>query len=384
MERAAGQARRRAGDRLAGARAPRTTSPVSNADRLDPPQRRLGELAAAALGRRAPAARGASSIRASASASGLRRSTASVAAPGDRGRDPGLEPQLAGGRDAALGRRDPLDLERRLGRREPGVAALSIGVVPACEACPSNRSRSRSIPTQPVTAAARRPSRSIRGPCSMCSSRYAPRPSRRDAQSPARVELDPVLGQYLADRRVPSASVNPASAAGSSVPANAELPNRLRPNRAPSSSAQSTSTSGRGGGSPRPAQARSTPDPRQHAERAVEPAAVGDRVDVGADDDRRGGGVGALEPRPEVAGLVDLGLDPELGEQLAAGTRAPGARPRPSRGAGRRARPRSGRPSSRRSAITRAASIAGASTASARRVADERLREAVGAAAAAP
>ena len=52
-----------------------------------------------------------------------------------------------------------------------------------------------------------------------------------------------------------------------------------------------------------------------HAERAVEPAAVRHGVDVGADHD----GVGALtrEPRPQVAGLVDLDLDRQLGERLA-------------------------------------------------------------------
>ncbi len=43
------------------------------------------------------------------------------------------------------------------------------------------------------------------------------------------------------------------------LPENAELPIRLRPNRAPSSSAQSTSTSGRGGGSPAFDHERSTP-----------------------------------------------------------------------------------------------------------------------------
>ena len=45
----------------------------------------------------------------------------------------------------------------------------------------------------------------------------------------------------------PAASVRSRTAAGSSVPANAELPRRLRPKRAPSSSAQSTSATLRAG-----------------------------------------------------------------------------------------------------------------------------------------
>ena len=47
----------------------------------------------------------------------------------------------------------------------------AIGVVPAWAAWPANANRSRSTPAQPVTAAARNPSASITGPCSMCSSR---------------------------------------------------------------------------------------------------------------------------------------------------------------------------------------------------------------------
>ena len=53
----------------------------------------------------------------------------------------------------------------------PASRRISIGVVPACDAWPANRKRSRSTPTQPVTAAARVPAASIRGPCSMWSSR---------------------------------------------------------------------------------------------------------------------------------------------------------------------------------------------------------------------
>ena len=79
----------------------------------------------------------------------------------------------------------------------------------------------------------------------------------------------------------------PRSSSGSSVPENAELPNRLRPKRAPSSSAQSTSVSVRGGASPSAAQARSTPSAAITPKRAVEPAAVGDRVQMRAERQRR-------------------------------------------------------------------------------------------------
>src|SRR5215207_2976611 len=58
---------------------------------------------------------------------------------------------------------------------------------------------------------------------------------------------------------MPSASRRLRTVAGSRVPENAELPKRLRPNRAPSSSAQSISARVRGGRRPACDQARSTP-----------------------------------------------------------------------------------------------------------------------------
>ena len=54
---------------------------------------------------------------------------------------------------------------------------------------------------------------------------------------------------------------------------------------------------------------------RHHAERTVEPAARRHRVQVGAH--RQGRLVLALQPGPHVPGFVALGLDPDLGEQLA-------------------------------------------------------------------
>ena len=170
---------------------------------------------------------------------------------------------------------------------------------------------------------------------------------------------------------------------GSSVPAKAELPNRLRPKRAPSSSAQSTSTSGTRRRLARVAQARSTPSA------AITPSAPSSQPPAGTESrceperQRRRGSSLAVEAGPEVAGLVDLGLDPELGEQLGEELARRAPLRRPSTAAGRRPRRRSAAASSRRSAITRAASIAGArATSLSRGVAVERLRQAVGAAAA--
>ena len=141
--------------------------------------------------------------------------------------------------------------------------------------------------------------------------------------------------------RMPFASRRSRTASGSSVPATAEEPNRLRPKRAPSSSAQSTSVTVQGG-VPCAASARSVSSARHDAERAVQPAAVRHRVDVRADHD--GLGPRAREARPEVAGLVDLDLDRQLGEALAQQRRARSPTRPSSTAAARRPGRRSARP----------------------------------------
>ena len=123
-----------------------------------------------------------------------------------------------------------------------------------------------------------------------------------------------------------------------SSPAAADEPNSERPNRAPSSSAQSTSRTVTGG-------VPSLGDPAQHlgarddVEAAVEPAAVRHRVDVAADQD---GALGvAAERAPVVACLVAL-------DARAAGPRAiwrARREPRPRCPSRRRAGRRSRRPS---------------------------------------
>jgi hypothetical protein len=69
----------------------------------------------------------------------------------------------------------------------------------------------------------------------------------------------------------------------------------------------------RGGG--RPAGAEGT-EPGEHPECTVEPAALGDGVDVRTDDDGQRVGIGAVDARPHVPRLVAFGLELELGEQL--------------------------------------------------------------------
>ncbi len=82
---------------------------------------------------------------------------------------------------------------------------------------------------------------------------------------------------------MPSLSVRPRSASMECVPANADEPSRLRPNRAPSSSAQSTRRTVTGG---RPlycsCKFAQHFERGQHSQAAVQPAAIGDRIEMAA------------------------------------------------------------------------------------------------------
>ena len=177
----------------------------------------------------------------------------------------------------------------------------------------------------------------------------------------------------------PSASRRSRTAAGSRVPENAELPNRLRPKRAPSSSAQSTSASVRGGRAPGRGPCPEHAERRHHAERAVEPATLGHRVEVRAERQR---GLGSPSQRgPEVSGRVGLGRRGRSRRAARRAASAPGATRRPSRHAGPRRprrcgdRARAGRRSpGRRRSPARRSSVPDA-------LAAKRLRKAVGAAA---
>ena len=73
----------------------------------------------------------------------------------------------------------------------------------------------------------------------------------------------------------------------------------------------------RGGVGSAPAQVLEHAEPRHHAERAVERAAVRNGIQVRADGERRRLPVAPRKPGPEVAGLVDDDvLDADLGEPV--------------------------------------------------------------------
>ena len=302
----------------------------------------------------AAASRAPASIAASASASGFRRSQARCAAPATAVEMPGSS------RSSPVVATPPCPPGSSAMRRAQAAAArpasrrIAIGVVPACAAWPVNVKRCRSMPWQPSTAAIVTPSASITGPCSMWSSRY-----EREALAPRRalgrrVDVHAVLGQDLAHRPAVRV-VRLGRRLGSSSPANADEPNRLRPNREPSSSAQSTSDE-RARRRASPACARRTPTAAITPERAVEPAAVGNGVDVRADG-KRAAAVVRRRGAPRYSRPRRVSLEAPI---------SPRSSPRNARASSQvsvqatRCAPPSSevrRASSRRSAITRSASI---------------------------
>ena len=109
--------------------------------------------------------------------------------------------------------------------------------------------RLRSMPTVPVTTAIGCPICSSTGPCSMCSSRYAAMVSRRFSHRSNAFRCTPCSANVSTSPAL-FLSFKPASTSRSRLPATAAEPNKLRPNRAPSSSAQSTSAIVRAGFGP--------------------------------------------------------------------------------------------------------------------------------------
>ena len=137
---------------------------------------------------------------------------------------------------------------------------LSIGVDPACAACPRYVTWWRSTPKVPSTTPSGSCIDSSTGPCSMCSSRYAAAPSSSERASSARSRSTPCAAS-ASGSAVPSASRRPRSSAWSVIePAAADDPKSDRPKRAPSSSAQLTSRTVTGG-APSAAIRRSTSTP---------------------------------------------------------------------------------------------------------------------------
>ena len=132
---------------------------------------------------------------------------------------------------------------------------------------------------------------------SMCSSRYAAAVSSRRLRRSA-VELNPWAASASGRTHVGfRKSSEPTSTR--IEPAAALDPNRLRPKRAPSSSAQSTRRTVTGGG-PSSA-AGEILEPPEDVQAAVEPASVRDGVDVAAESTSRGF---TRERRPQVARRV--------------------------------------------------------------------------------
>ena len=122
-----------------------------------------------------------------------------------------------------------------------------MGVEPACAACPRKITRLRSTPTVPSTVPTGRPETLEHGPlldvqlevgAHVPEAASPPRERGRDRRRARPARPRAVIRRRRAGR---------ARSSGSSVPATAEEPSRLRPKRAPSSSAQSTSVTVQGG-----------------------------------------------------------------------------------------------------------------------------------------
>ena len=247
-----GVVERAAGERLARRRPPRGRRRAAlrrargRRGRLDPPDRLAAEHAALLVGglarrRRAPR----ESISASAAASGWRRSTAELGAAGDRGDDPRLQRELARRRHAAVPTAIRSTASAVSAAARPASRRGSIGVVPAWAAWPGEGEPWRSTPAQPETAEQDSPSglehRALLDVELEVGADPAPAALACAGAGRARPRSRPARRRSRRRRR----RAAPRQLAGSSVPASAELPNRLRPKREPSSSAKSIERRGR-------------------------------------------------------------------------------------------------------------------------------------------
>src|SRR6266478_231393 len=104
----------------------------------------------------------------------------------------------------------------------------------------------RSTPFVPRTTPSGNPILSRTGPCSICNSRYAAA-FFCSASASGNFSISTPHFRNASCNLTPSRSVRLRSASIECVPANAEEPSKLRPNRAPSSSAQSTRRTVTGG-----------------------------------------------------------------------------------------------------------------------------------------
>src|SRR5215211_7725094 len=116
----------------------------------------------------------------------------------------------------------------------------SIGVDPEWACWPVKRTACRSTPNVPSTTPRGRSMRSRTGPCSMCSSRYAAAFSSCLCDSFILSRSTP-CSERASGSATPSLSLRFRTSSGLRMLAVALEPKRLRPKRAPSSSAHSTS-----------------------------------------------------------------------------------------------------------------------------------------------
>ena len=192
------------------------------------------------------------------------------------------------------------DLADRLQKRLPPqrVLAASIGVLPACAAWPVNgdrvpldAERAEHHAHRQLQAFQHRPLLDVQFEIRGGVPQFVPRLG-------ASVRSMPVLGGV---DQLDAVLVVKLRHRGTECPLAALDPNRLRPNRAPSSSAQSTRRTVTGGVPCSAALAAQHFHAGDDVQAAVEPAAVGHAVDVPADQQflRL-----ALERRPQVAGRV--------------------------------------------------------------------------------
>ena len=244
-------------------------------------------------------------------------------------------------------------------RRVAAAASASrrrrIGVEPACAAWPVKVTQvalvaERSRCTAPTPG---RPPSSSTGPARCAARGRRARPRGARAGRARAVEVDAARRQRVLEPGALARRAGRARRRGPACPATAEEPSRLRPKRAPSSSAQSTSATVTGGGSSAAASARSTlqrapSTPSAPSSQPPEGTASMCEPTITKPSPRRPGSVG-----PEVAGLVAFDLDRQLGElapqPLARRCQSVGPRQRGGRRPGRRG----ARASSRRSARTR-------------------------------
>ena len=270
---------------------------------------------AAILG--APPRAAASSIRASGSALGVAEVDRQHRPPGDRRRDPRLEAQLAGGRDPALGRPGSASIasaasaaarpasRRAVHRRRPGVRGLAaeLEAQPLDPGAAGDGRRPQALGLHP------RPLLDVQLEVGA-----EPRPPRARTRS-ARSSSTPFSASTSASAR-PSASRRPASAvrverAGEGRAAEEAAPEAGALLVRPVDQHERHAAAARR--RPRRAARRAPPSPRapRRASRRPGPSRGASRARP-----RRASGSAPLEPRPEVARLVGLGLEPELGQQL--------------------------------------------------------------------